>query len=170
MTGASREAVTELGVDEVLAWQASRSIVRWDQGKAEKGVAKWQATVRESSKQARRLSVPVVTAVATSQVCERIRDAACAFVLHEDAEECLYDLDLPAGPLTVVVGPEGGLSGGEVLALRVERDTDGVVQRALMCEGDSSWLAKDRSGKLGQWMEPDLGAVIKTIGGVANAG
>ena len=58
----------------------------------------------------------------------------------------------------------------EVLALRVERDTDGVVQRALMCEGDSSWLAKDRSGKLGQWQEPNLGVVIKTIGGVANAG
>ena len=109
------EAVTELGVDEVLAWQASRSIVRWDQGKAEKGVAKWQATVRESSKQARRLSVPVVTAVATSQVCERIRDAACAFVLHEDADQPLGARPLPrAGEVLFIVGPEGGICSQEL--------------------------------------------------------
>lgn len=53
----------------------------------------------------------------------------------------------------------------EVLALRVERDADGAVQRALMCESDGLWLAKDRSGKLDAWEAPDLGAVISKIGG-----
>lgn len=53
----------------------------------------------------------------------------------------------------------------EVLALRVERDGDGAVQRALMCESDGLWLAKDRSGKLDAWEAPDLGAVISKIGG-----
>jgi phage nucleotide-binding protein len=55
----------------------------------------------------------------------------------------------------------------EVLALRVERDADGNTQRALMCDGDGSWLAKDRSGKLDTWEAPDLGAIIAKIGGVA---
>jgi phage nucleotide-binding protein len=55
----------------------------------------------------------------------------------------------------------------EVLALRVERDADGNTQRALMCDGDGSWLAKDRSGKLDAWEAPDLGAIINKIGGVA---
>ncbi len=54
----------------------------------------------------------------------------------------------------------------EVLALRVERDADGNTQRALMCDGDGSWLAKDRSGKLDAWEAPDLGAIINKIGGV----
>jgi len=54
----------------------------------------------------------------------------------------------------------------EVLALRVERDADGNTQRALMCDGDGSWLAKDRSGKLDAWESPDLGAIIAKIGGV----
>ena len=36
----------------------------------------------------------------------------------------------------------------EVLALRVERDADGNSQRALMCDSDGLWTAKDRSGKL----------------------
>jgi phage nucleotide-binding protein len=55
----------------------------------------------------------------------------------------------------------------EVLALRVERDADGNTQRALMCDGDGSWLAKDRSGKLDAWEAPDLGAIIAKIGGVS---
>jgi phage nucleotide-binding protein len=52
-----------------------------------------------------------------------------------------------------------------VLALRLERDADGNVQRALQCRDDGSWLAKDRSGKLEQWEAPDLGAIIRKIGG-----
>ena len=55
----------------------------------------------------------------------------------------------------------------EVLALRVEKDADGHAQRALMCDSDGLWLAKDRSGKLDQWEAPDLGAIIKKIGGKA---
>lgn len=53
----------------------------------------------------------------------------------------------------------------EVLALRVERDAEGNVQRALMCDSDGAWSAKDRSGKLDAWESPDLGLIIKKIGG-----
>jgi phage nucleotide-binding protein len=53
----------------------------------------------------------------------------------------------------------------EVLALRVERDAEGNPQRALMCDSDGLWTAKDRSGKLSQWEAPDLGEIIAKIGG-----
>jgi phage nucleotide-binding protein len=53
----------------------------------------------------------------------------------------------------------------EVLALRVEKDAEGVAQRALMCDSDGIWQAKDRSGKLDTWEAPDLGAIIAKIGG-----
>jgi hypothetical protein len=53
----------------------------------------------------------------------------------------------------------------EVLALRVERDADGNAQRAIMCDSDGLWLAKDRSGKLDAWESPDLGEIIRKIGG-----
>lgn len=55
----------------------------------------------------------------------------------------------------------------EVLALRVEKDSEGNPQRALMCDSDGIWLAKDRSGKLDTWEAPDLGAIIAKIGGEA---
>ncbi len=53
----------------------------------------------------------------------------------------------------------------EVLALRVEKDGEGVTQRALMCDSDGLWLATDRSGKLEAWEAPDLGAIIAKMGG-----
>ena len=52
----------------------------------------------------------------------------------------------------------------EVLALRVERDAEGNSQRALMCDSDGLWLAKDRSGKLESWEAPDLTVIINKIG------
>ena len=53
----------------------------------------------------------------------------------------------------------------EVLALRVEKDGEGVTQRALMCDSDGLWQAKDRSGKLDAWEAPDLGVILDKLGG-----
>jgi len=52
----------------------------------------------------------------------------------------------------------------EVLALRVEKDAEGMTRRALMTDGDGLWLAKDRSGKLEVWEDADLGDIIRKIG------
>jgi len=53
----------------------------------------------------------------------------------------------------------------EVLALRVEKDSEGATQRALMCDSDGIWVAKDRSGRLDAWEAPNLGALINKISG-----
>lgn len=53
----------------------------------------------------------------------------------------------------------------EVLALRIEKDNEGNTHRALMCDSDGLWQAKDRSGKLEAWEAPHLGAVIDKIKG-----
>jgi len=52
----------------------------------------------------------------------------------------------------------------EVLALRVEKDAEGMTRRALMTDNDGLWLAKDRSGKLDVWEDADLGDIIRKIG------
>lgn len=54
-----------------------------------------------------------------------------------------------------------------LMALRVERDTDGNAHRALLTDSDGLWQAKDRSGKLSQWEAPDLGEIIAKIGGAS---
>lgn len=54
-----------------------------------------------------------------------------------------------------------------MFALRVEKDADGNTHRALMCDSDGLWQAKCRIHGVQQWEQPDLGAIIRKIGGEA---
>lgn len=54
----------------------------------------------------------------------------------------------------------------EVFALRVEKDEAGENVRMIQTDNDGVWSAKDRSGRLDFWEEPDLGAIIAKIKGV----
>jgi 16S rRNA (uracil1498-N3)-methyltransferase len=113
------ELATELGVDRIVPWAASRCVTRWREERAAKGVAKWRAAARAASKQSRRPRVPEVTDVLTTrQVCGALAGVDLALVLHEQARHPMARVDLPAsGSIAVVVGPEGGLTDGEVIAL-----------------------------------------------------
>ncbi|MGN6302131.1 MAG: 16S rRNA (uracil(1498)-N(3))-methyltransferase [Angustibacter sp.] len=113
------EAATELGVDEVVPWQASRSVVVWRGERGEKARRKWQTTVRAAAKQARRARVPQVGTLAhADDLVQRVQQAALAVVLHEDAEAPLAGTALPtSGEVVVVVGPEGGISPEELQRL-----------------------------------------------------
>ncbi|MCP2264186.1 16S rRNA (uracil(1498)-N(3))-methyltransferase [Promicromonospora thailandica] len=117
------EAATEVGADAVLPWQAERSVVVWRGDRAARSRARWVSTVRAATKQARRARMPSVgTALSTKQLAARAREVVEAggvvTVLHEEASTPLADVPLPeAGELLVVVGPEGGISDGEVAAL-----------------------------------------------------
>ena len=112
------EAATELGVDEVVPWQASRSVVQWRGERADKARRKWEATVVAATKQSRRARTPVVAELATTKaLATRIGGAAAAYVLHEEATRSLAAQVLPdSGDVLVVVGPEGGLTPEEVAA------------------------------------------------------
>jgi phage nucleotide-binding protein len=82
---------------------------------------------------------------------------------QDEAGRMLYSPSMPGNKLAQQIP----YLVDEVLALRVEKDAEGGTQRALMCDSDGLWLAKDRSGKLGTWEAPDLGEIINKIGGVA---
>ncbi|RKN42663.1 16S rRNA (uracil(1498)-N(3))-methyltransferase [Micromonospora endolithica] len=112
------QAMTEVGVDEIVPWAAARSVTQWRGERGVRAREKWASTAREAAKQARRAWLPVVAGApdeSTTQVGRRIAGAAGAFVLHEEAEEPLTVAPLPdAGEIVLVVGPEGGITQAEL--------------------------------------------------------
>lgn len=112
------EVLTEIDVDRIVPWAASRSVAVWKGERAAKGLAKWRATAREATKQARRSWLPEVAELAsTSDVVALIAAADLAVVLHEEATDALADLVLDGvESIVVVVGPEGGISEEELAA------------------------------------------------------
>jgi len=113
------EAATELGVDEVVPWQAERSVVVWRAERAAKSLAKWSAVVSRATKQSRRARMPLTSpAVGLAALVARAQESALTLVLHEDASEPIGSVELPSsGDVLVVVGPEGGISDREISAL-----------------------------------------------------
>jgi 16S rRNA (uracil1498-N3)-methyltransferase len=114
------DLATELGVDRIVPWTAARCVTRWREDRVDKGLAKWRAAARAASKQARRPRVPEVTEpMSTRQVCGMLAELDLALVLHEQARQPLLKVGVPStGTIAVVVGPEGGLTDGEVVAFR----------------------------------------------------
>ncbi|MFI2647566.1 16S rRNA (uracil(1498)-N(3))-methyltransferase [Micromonospora fulviviridis] len=114
------QAMTEVGVDEIVPWAASRSVTQWRGDRGVRAREKWAATAREAAKQARRPWLPVVAGApdeSTSTVARRTAGAAAAFVLHEEADDRLTTVELPdAGEIVLVVGPEGGIAPTELAA------------------------------------------------------
>ncbi len=109
------ELLTELGVDEIVPWAASRSIVQWRDGRGAKALERWRRTAAEATKQSRRAWVPTVSEPAsTAQVAARLAGGA-GLVLHGCAPVSVATVELPqSAEVVVVVGPEGGLAGEEL--------------------------------------------------------
>jgi len=109
------QAATELGASGVIPFAASRSVSRWDAAKAEKGRARWEAIVREASKQSIRAWVPVVEPVRSATA---IAGLESVLVLDPTANVRLSEVALPtAGRIHLVVGPEGGIDEKEFSVL-----------------------------------------------------
>ncbi|MBK9695848.1 MAG: 16S rRNA (uracil(1498)-N(3))-methyltransferase [Propionibacteriaceae bacterium] len=115
---AAVEMLTELGIDEIVPWQAERSVVKWAPERVERGLSRWRITAREAAKQCRRLRVPTIAApMTTAELALRIEQTALTAVLHETATLPLAGLSIPSqGEIMFIVGPEGGLSEDEVAA------------------------------------------------------
>lgn len=107
------QAMTEVGVDEILPWAASRSVAQWRDQRGFKARDKWASVAMQAAKQARRAWVPAVGGapdVSIGQLAPR-----ATLVLHEEATSQLSNVDLPSsGEIVLVVGPEGGISPAEL--------------------------------------------------------
>lgn len=144
------EVLTEIGVDVIVPWAASRSVGVWRGERAVKSLAKWRSTAREAAKQSRRSWFPEVTEMATTaDVVDLLAAADVGLVLHEEATVAIQPV-ADAGAIVLVVGPEGGIAPEELEAFHAARavrlgptvlrtSTAGVAAVAALLSGSPRW-------------------------------
>ncbi|MEU0601291.1 16S rRNA (uracil(1498)-N(3))-methyltransferase [Streptomyces sp. NPDC006393] len=148
------ETMTEVGVDTVVPWQASRCITQWKGERGLKALGKWRATAREAGKQSRRVRFPeVADAATTRQVAALLAEADFAAVLHESGEEPLARAELPTdGEIVLVVGPEGGVSPEELAAFEEAGAKAYVLGRTVLRTSTAGTAAAALlMGRTGRW-------------------
>ena len=119
------DMATQIGVDQVMPWQADRSIAKWRTGRNDRH---WQATLDAATEQSRRAYRPRLLGKVDSHGlaawCRMATNQGnLVLVLHQDAD-LGWDAvrkrvgELPDGSsVAVVVGPEGGIANQEVQAM-----------------------------------------------------
>jgi 16S rRNA (uracil1498-N3)-methyltransferase len=113
------QAATELGLINVIPWQADRSVSRWIGIKEAKGVERWQSIVTEAAKQSLNTWHPSVgSPVQGVRVAELAESFDQMLVLDPTATLGLGSREFKSGAkIALVVGPEGGISDAELEAL-----------------------------------------------------
>lgn len=98
------QKLTEVGVDRIVPFVAERSVVRWDEAKAERQARRLTAIAREAAIQCRRTWLPEV-----GEVVDFAAAAALPGAVLADREGVPPSLS----QAVVLVGPEGGWADAE---------------------------------------------------------
>lgn len=110
------ELLTVAGADQIIPWQAERCISKWQDDSA----AKWQVSIKEAAKQARRVKLPALSdAVSTNQLVKLFNTMDKAIILHESATNKISEINLSneMERIFIVIGPEGGITDAEITQL-----------------------------------------------------
>ena len=108
---------TELGVSRLVPWQAERSVVRLEPDRAAERAGRWRRIAEEAARQCGRADVPEVAVPTTLEAALAVPEGFSRVAFHAGAGAPLAEVVRP-GPAgwLVVIGPEGGLTDGEVRA------------------------------------------------------
>ena len=131
------EKAVELGVYEIIPVAMKYCVVKLDEKKAEKKVARWQEIARSAAKQSKRSIVPRIhppmsfkEAASYAMQCDR------RLVPYENEEGMAATVRAFEGiggadSISVFIGPEGGFAEEEIDALRADSQVISLGKRIL---------------------------------------
>jgi 16S rRNA (uracil1498-N3)-methyltransferase len=133
------QKLTEIGATAIGFMDCARSVVRWDAARASKQIDRLRRIAREAAMQSRRVWLPHILDVVPFD--EAISSITCA-IADPDGGDLAADTD------TLLVGPEGGFTDGELNAVsrRVVLSVNVLrVETAALAAGFLLTLRNDRT-------------------------
>ncbi|HEY1076198.1 MAG TPA: 16S rRNA (uracil(1498)-N(3))-methyltransferase [Fontimonas sp.] len=109
------QKAVELGVSRIVPLVSSRSVVRLDGDRWERKTEHWQGVIASACEQSGRTRLPTLAAPQDlGRWLDAPRPAALELTLAPTAPASLRSLAAPTAAVSLLVGPEGGLSGAEI--------------------------------------------------------
>ena len=110
------QKATELGVRRIVPVVTERSVVRLDEERGKKRLRHWQAITVSACEQCGRNLLPVVEAPSSLDRYSDKPEPGLKVVLDGTSDIAFDGLPVPSDAITLLVGPEGGLSEEEIEA------------------------------------------------------
>ncbi|MFB0989371.1 MAG: 16S rRNA (uracil(1498)-N(3))-methyltransferase [Porticoccaceae bacterium] len=108
------QKATELGVHIITHIFTERTEVKLAGSRLEKRLVNWQQVSISACEQCLRNVVPTINSAVSLQQCLGTHDGGLKIVLHHRTERPLTELQNTNNHVTILVGPEGGLSDDEI--------------------------------------------------------
>jgi 16S rRNA (uracil1498-N3)-methyltransferase len=107
------QKATELGVARIIPVACGRSVTRLDRERAEKRVTHWRGVAIAACEQCGRNRVPEILAPVTLEVAVASASSGARLLMSPLASTPLRSITQPDHGVTLLVGPEGGLTDAE---------------------------------------------------------
>jgi 16S rRNA (uracil1498-N3)-methyltransferase len=113
------EKLVEVGVDRIVVWPASRSVVKLDGTRRVSRLEHYRAIAQAAARQSGRAAVPLVEMAESLALAIARLPAGRHLVLDPGVDQPLLEV-MEAGrasisePVAILTGPEGGLAGSEL--------------------------------------------------------
>ena len=110
------QKAVELGITAIQPVMAKRSVVRLEGDRARKRVLHWQEVAISACEQCGRNTVPAILPLMdlNQYLVREHKDDERRFLLDPIGGQRLRKMDRPSGPMSLLIGPEGGFEEGEI--------------------------------------------------------
>ncbi len=108
------QKAVELGVTRIVPVFSRRSVVSLQGERLDKRVRHWQGVAESACEQCGRNRVPPVWEATSVDEWLRRDDGALKLILHPEAPLDLSVIAPPTGPISLLIGPEGGFAPEEI--------------------------------------------------------
>lgn len=131
------EKAVELGVHEIIPVSMKYCVVKLDEKKAEKKVARWQEIARSAAKQSKRSIIPTIHPLMSFREAAQYAAQCDRRLVPYENEEGMaatrraFEGLASASSISVFIGPEGGFAKEEIDALREGSQVISLGERIL---------------------------------------